>query len=89
MDDREILTRSCSHLCCLLSLSQFQNSAKSLGATEYDFNLNVVPYLQSFGRGAVNPRGICNDATCNCATGWTGTVSTVDTSQQCTTQRVQ
>ena len=64
-----------SSRCSSACPSQFSDASLSLGAQQYDFTANVVPYLQSFGRGATNNQGICNEvATCSCATGYTGAV---------------
>ena len=58
-------------------IDQFSAGALSLGAQQFDFDSNVVPYLMSFARGAQGEYGICQDPdTCPCATGFTGTACT-------------
>jgi hypothetical protein len=44
-----------------------------MSATPYDFQTNVVPYLQSFARGAPPQDSICVASGCSCATGLEGT----------------
>lgn len=58
-------------------IDQFSDAALSLGAQQFDFDANVVPFLMSFARGAQGDYGICQDeATCPCATGYTGNACT-------------
>ena len=72
-------------------IDQFSQAALSLGATQHDFDENVVPYLVAFGRGAQGMKEICSyggaattdpstgkplKTTCTCAPGWSGPTCT-------------
>jgi len=53
-------------------IGQFADAALSMSTTDYDFQQNVVPFLQSFARGAAPQDAICTAAGCSCATGLMG-----------------